>query len=146
MVSKIKHFLGLIYWFIFRPKTFGVKCVVENDGEVLMIKNSYGGYKQWMFPGGGINNNETPDQAIKRELLEEVGIAVENLRKIGEYTSNQEFKKDTVIVFTGITQNKELNIDTREILEAKWFSIDHLPEISEYSKLIISMACNKKPS
>ena len=61
MENKIKHFLALIYWFILRPKTFGVKCIIENQGEILMIKNNYGGWKKWMFPGGGIDKNETPE-------------------------------------------------------------------------------------
>ena len=104
-----------------------------------MIKNTYGGFKQWMFPGGGINKNERPEEAVKREVMEEVGIEVEGLRKIGEYTSNHEFKRDTVTVFRGMSRKKELVIDSSEISEAEWFKLNDLPEVSEYSKLMISM-------
>lgn len=104
-----------------------------------MIKNSYGGWKKWMFPGGGVGRNETPEQAVKREVLEEVGIVVQELYKIGIYRSNKEFKRDTVIVFAGKSKSKEVNIDLNEIAKVGWFKVNDLPEISEYSKLIISM-------
>lgn len=139
MVSKIKHFLALIYWFMVRPKTFGVKCVIENDEEILLIKNSYGGYKKWMFPGGGIKKNETPEEAVKREVFEEVGLEIEDLRKIGEYNSTKEFKRDNVVVFSGRSKNKKIDIDFSEIAEARWFRFNKLPEITEYSKLMLSM-------
>jgi len=142
--NKIKRFFAIIYWFVMRPKTFGVKCVIEHNGEVLMIKNSYGGWKNWMFPGGSIDKNETPEEAAKREVLEEVGIEVQDLRKIGEYTSTKEFKKDTVMVFAGESKGKEVTTNPKEIAEARWFKLYDLPEISEYSKLILSMLYRKE--
>ncbi len=108
-----------------------------------MIKNSYGGWKKWMFPGGGIDQEETPEQAVKREILEEVGVKGINFQKIGEYFSNKEYKRDTVNVFICEATNKEFKIDPKEILEAKWFKLNDLPEISEYSKLIVSMLNRK---
>ena len=33
-----------IYWFIFRPKTFGVKCLIKCGNEILMIRHTYGIY------------------------------------------------------------------------------------------------------
>lgn len=128
-----------LYWFILRPKTYGVKCVVRYEDEVLMVKNSYGGWNRWMFPGGGVNNGETPESAAKREVVEEVGIDGMNFQKIGEYTSAKEYKQDTVSVFVCETKNKELRLDPNEIAEARWFNINNLPEISEYSKNILSM-------
>lgn len=139
MSNKIKYVLAKIYWFIFRPKTFGVKCIVENNGEIVMIKNSYGNYKNWMFPGGGIDKNETAEEATKREVFEEVGLVVQNLIRIGEYTSAKEHKRDTVIVFVGQSINRNIKIDPNEISEAQWFKINNLSEISDYSKNIIAM-------
>ena len=139
MLNKLLHLFAKAYWFIFRPKTFGVKVVVHNNGEILMIKNSYGRWNKWMFPGGGINKNEDSEEAAKREVLEEVGVRLTDVRKIGGYTSDREYKKDTVSVFLGESSDKDFKIDKKEIAEAQWFSVSNLPEISDYSKNILLM-------
>src|SRR5947208_16401491 len=51
--------LRVVYWFVFRPNTQGVKCLIEHDGRWLMIRNSYG-KGHWTFPGGAIGRHETP--------------------------------------------------------------------------------------
>lgn len=40
----------------------------------------------WVLPGGGIEENETPEEAILREVEEETGLKSEIIRKVGEYT------------------------------------------------------------
>lgn len=103
-----------------------------------MIRNTYG-HKLWTFPGGGIDQGETAEQAVKREVVEEVGVKVKNLRKIGEFTITAEYKRDTVTVFVASSGSNQFAIDDKEILEAGWFSLDNLPTISEYARKVISM-------
>lgn len=57
-----------------------------------------------MLPGGGIKRKETPLQAILRELDEELGLnALKTLNHVGTYNSEQDYKKDTIYLFTGIS-------------------------------------------
>lgn len=110
------------YWRLVRTRSQGVKVLLKNNSSVLMIRNTYR-QEIWTFPGGGIKKGELPEDAAKREVREEVGIAVQKLIKKGPFISNLEGKQDTIWVFTGILDNTKFEIDTIEIAEAKWQTI-----------------------
>ena len=60
-----------------------VGIVVANDhGQVLWARR-VGGRDAWQFPQGGINRGETPEEALYRELHEEVGLAPEAVEVLG---------------------------------------------------------------
>lgn len=63
----------------YRPNVGIILC---NDvGEVFWARRA--GEDSWQFPQGGIRANETPDQALFRELAEEVGLSPEHVEVIG---------------------------------------------------------------
>lgn len=141
MNRKLVKFLfpfGELYWFLFRPKTYGVKCVVRHDGKFLFIRNSYGS-GAWTFPGGGVKRGETPEDAVRREVFEEVGIVVKNLKEIGQFVSAKEYKRDTVTVFMDECEDGRITLDPTEIAEARWFERSHLPAMSGNARLIMAM-------
>lgn len=55
-----------------------VRAIVLNGSKILMIKSKDGDLK---FPGGGIERNESPIDALKREMLEESGYPVTSVRQ-----------------------------------------------------------------
>lgn len=61
-------------------------AVIEKDGKILIAKRKHGSLLggKWEFPGGKLEKGETPEQCLKRELLEEFGIVTE----IGEHVSS----------------------------------------------------------
>ena len=104
-----------------------------------MIKNAYG-RRRWTFPGGGTEHWETAADAAKREVLEEVGITLNNITKIGEILSTREFKRDNITVFHAVLTIPDFQIDPDEILEAKWvgkdqFEKDVSPLVTEIMRL-----------
>lgn len=125
------------YWFIFRPKTKGVKCLIENSERFLLTRLGYA-HKKWTVPGGGVKKNETWEAAIRREVFEEVGITLGEIREIGEYNNVVEYKRDTVHVFHAIVPSAEFKIDGMEVVEAQWFSRTDFPadRVTRVDKLI----------
>lgn len=115
-----------LYWFIFRPKVRGARCLIESNGRILLIRQTYGDML-WTLPGGLIKSSETPEDAIRREVMEEVGLELSELRPIGVFTDTKEYARDTVSCFRGEATAAKLKIDRDEVYEADWFKVDDLP-------------------
>ena len=131
-------------WFLFRPKTTGVKCLIECDDKYLFVIHSYGSrIYNWNLPGGGVKKNENLESAIKREVKEELGITLHKIIKIKEYTSNVEHKVDTVHCYYAKIEKLDFLLNTNELSKAEWFPKKMLPEnISRSIKEILSVISN----
>lgn len=126
---KILYPVARIYWSIFQPVTFGVRIMLFNDEQILLVRHTYIPGQLWMLPGGGVGRGEDYSTAIKREIKEELNISLHEIKFFGLYTHNTEGKKDHIILF--ISQNKidptNIKIDPAEIIEYRFFSINQLP-------------------
>lgn len=110
-----------------RPETRGVKCfITHSDGTILLVRLNYG-QRHWTLPGGGVDQDESLAAAAARELWEEAGIAVPTLTEIFTYQNRTNYKHNTVTVFSGTTDSKDVTIDPIEIAQSGWFPTDDLP-------------------
>lgn len=55
--------------------------LIEND-KVALIERHRAGLDYYVFPGGGVDEGETPEQAAVREAMEELGVEVSLKRKV----------------------------------------------------------------
>ncbi len=61
----------------------GAYGFIIQDQKIALIKKARGGYKGLLdIPGGGIEHDETPVEALKRELMEEAGVTVQKYKII----------------------------------------------------------------
>lgn len=112
---------------IAKPRLSGVSVMLsDQDGRLLLVRHSYGP-DCWSLPGGGIDGRESAEVAARREMREELGIELSALRSLGtlEETLSGTFHK--AYVFAARTSH-EIVPDGREIAEARFFSIDTLPD------------------
>ncbi|NQV88267.1 MAG: NUDIX domain-containing protein [Parcubacteria group bacterium] len=121
---KIINPIRKIYWFIFRPKTRGVKCFIEYKDSILLVRLSYA-HKGWTLPGGGVKCKETFEEGARREAKEETGITLPNIKKIYEYSTLQDYRIINIEVFYSKIEKADYAIDQFEIIDAKWFDIRH---------------------
>lgn len=100
--------------------------VYRDDGDILLVKNRFSRQK-WTLPGGGVNRNESYEQAAARETLEEVGLKIHNLRYLGKANSHESYAKFSVRVFAAHAYDCDIKCNF-EIMEARWFNMNYLPE------------------
>ncbi len=63
-----------------------IDAVIEKDDKILLIKRSKEPFKgKWAFVGGHIEEGESEEEALKREVKEEVGLKVEKYEEFGHY-------------------------------------------------------------
>lgn len=122
-----------MYWFVFRPRTYGVKGLLINDGDILLVKTSYS--KKFSLPGGGIKKGETAEEAVKREVKEETGIEVLKCHLVGEYENNNEYKNDHISMFYIDEFKVGSKPKTIEIDESGFFPLDDLPKNTSQATL-----------
>lgn len=126
-IYKVAYPLLKMYWFFWRPKTEGVRCIILHNENALLIRHSYGSRLRTAV-GGGIKPGETPEQAVYREVKEEIDVDLPEVVKIGIVENTYEYKHDTIHVFLVHVPHQEFQIDQAEIAEAKWFHKDNLPD------------------
>ena len=66
-------------------------AIVLKDSSVLLMHRINRGKEYWVFPGGGIEHDETPEQAVVRELMEEttLDVAVDRLLYVHRYKDSK---------------------------------------------------------
>ena len=114
--------------------------ITDNQGRVLLLKHRFRPGSGWGMPGGFMQEGEQPEEALRRELREEVGLEVENLELL--ITRAFKIPRQVEIVFTAraIGDTNELNF---EIQKAAWFSLNELPrELPKDQAQIIKRALN----
>ena len=110
------------------PRINPCVIVLVNDGNrVLLARNAR--YRTGMYSclAGFIEAGETPEETVAREVMEETGIGVTNIR----YVKSQSwpFPSQLMIGFFADYAEGEIAVDGIEIEEADWFPIDSLPEV-----------------
>ena len=103
-------------------------CIVERDGNVLMIKRANEpGFGFWSIPGGYVDRGEVVEDAAVREMLEETGLAVEVDHLVGLFSEQDH--PVIVVAFEARQVGGTLKAGP-EALELGFFSLDNLPPLA----------------
>jgi ADP-ribose pyrophosphatase YjhB (NUDIX family) len=129
-------------WFFTRPHLEGAACLVERQGRILLVRMSYGP-NLWNLPGGRIRRGERPEAAALRETVEEVGLILPHVYRIGCIDKAHGYASERLHIYYGEAPIAEFVTDDFEIKEAKWFRPANLPAaINE--NVLLAMDCRER--
>ncbi|MFM5882517.1 NAD(+) diphosphatase [Methanobrevibacter gottschalkii] len=97
---------------------------IRKGEELLMANHSYHETIRYALIAGFVEPGESIEEAVKREVSEEVGIEIKNL----EYKRSQSwpFPNSLMLGFTAEYDSGDIKVDGDEILKAKWFKKDEI--------------------
>lgn len=100
-------------------------ALIFNDaGEVLLLKHRFRAGSGWGVPGGFLKAGEHPEQALRRELREEIDLELPHV----EIFTSRTFKRlRQVEILFRCRANGEVKPQTIEVERAEWFSTQSLP-------------------
>lgn len=102
-----------------------VIVVITREDHCLLARNAAWERRYFSALAGFIEPGETVEQALHREVMEEVGIEVDNL----EYFGSQPwpFPGQLMLGFHAVYKAGDIKIDQQEIIEADWWHYQNLP-------------------
>ncbi|MGN4445117.1 NUDIX hydrolase [Bacillus cereus group sp. MYBK79-1] len=108
-------------------------AIIVQEGKIALIKRIREGETYYVFPGGGIEEGETPEEATKREAYEELGvhIEVEHLIATVEYKGTEYYFNAHIIdgVF-GSGKAEEFELKDRGSYIPLWMPIKKLENVN----------------
>ena len=97
---------------------------IRKDDELLMAKHSYHDNIRYALIAGFVEPGESIEEAVHREVLEEVGIKIKNLKY--QRSQSWPFPNSLMLAFTAEYESGDIKVDGDEILKANWFKKDEI--------------------
>ena len=123
---------------IFYPRLSPAVIVLVGRGDEVLLARSPG-FPPGMYSvlAGFVEPGESIEETIDREVREEVGIEVRNIRYFG--SQPWPFPNSLMIAFTAEHADGELRIEPTEIEEAAWYPADRLPTLPPKASIARAM-------
>ena len=121
------------------PKICPAVIIGVTDGSrILMSKYAGRTYKKYALLAGFTEIGETVEETVAREVMEEVGLKVKNIRY---YKSQPWSFSDTLLMgfYCDLDGSGSITLDREELALAEWFEREEIPEVTSHESLTNEM-------
>ncbi|HKZ00822.1 MAG TPA: NUDIX domain-containing protein [Pyrinomonadaceae bacterium] len=99
--------------------------IINNQGQVLLLKHVFRPGSGWGIPGGFLQTGEQPEMGLRRELQEEVGL---DLERVELYTIRVFKRPNQIEIVFRCSTNGDAQPRSMEVSRVGWFGFDNLPD------------------
>lgn len=117
---------------------------VDGKHEILLIKQ-FAHKERWGIPKGHTHTDETLEDCARREIREEAGVVVELGYRLPDVAVVYKNEDKTVVSWIAQVVGDDTpnhNDPDSEVADARWFSVDELPDLHVYQQKLIETAIN----
>ncbi|QTA86096.1 NAD(+) diphosphatase [Desulfonema magnum] len=109
-----------------------IVAITKND-QILLARANHFPTKLYSVIAGYVELGESLEECVRREIREEVGIEVKNIRYFG--SQSWPYTNSMMIGFTSEYASGEIRVDEVEIADAGWFDADNLPRLPGWGSI-----------
>lgn len=114
--------------------------VTNQKNEILLLDHVLRAKSGWGIPGGFMNHGEQPEQTVSREIMEEVGLEINEITMLRVRTIGRHLE----MLFSAEAEG-EPEVLSREIKSAGWFAIDEIPsEMNPAQRFVVETFLKSK--
>lgn len=127
-------------------KEASIGVLLNKNSEVLLIKRR--DVPVWVLPGGGIEQEERPEEACLRELFEETGVTGKIVRQVGTWHAINRLGATThVFLCKSVADIQKPLLPQKESIEVRFFPVDQLPKLTFFlHKEWLKIALENRPT
>lgn len=120
----------------------------EKGVSILLIKRKYDPFKgSWAIPGGFVEEKESLEEAVARELQEETGVKINYLEQLYTFGKPERDPRKRIIsvAYFGLVKSKQFEKlhATTDAEEAEWFNFKQLPSLAFDHQKILNVAIER---
>lgn len=114
----------------------GCSVLIKSNNKLLLgIRNKEPNRGMIITPGGGIELFERMEDTVKREIMEETGLEITNIKQLGTYEIINNPDEHRIIVYWSADYNKNSVHSATDLLDAKFYTKEEIKELDKLKKL-----------
>lgn len=130
-------------YYVLEYPTWATVFALTKDNKAIFVKQyRHGlGVVSIETPGGVVDEGESPDEAVQRELFEETGYKFDKLERLGKISANPATTNNYMHMYlaTGGEKVGEQSLDETEDVEVVLYTIDELKELIRKNEIVQSL-------